>query len=141
MLKAGMMGLVSVAQALTSAVALAQTGGALRFDVRPVVRDGTTLVQMRPLFEYLGAKVTWKATTRQITATKNSTTIVLAIGSRQARVNGQGTSLAVAAQTIAGHTMIPLRFVSESLGTDVEYHGSYITLCDPEGSCTKVDLQ
>ena len=120
--------------------ALAQAVG-LKFDVQPVVRNGTTLVQMRPLFEYLGAKVTWKAKTKQIDATKGSTKIKLILGNKQATVNGKSKALAVPPQAINGHTMVPLRFVSESLGTKVEYHGDFITLCTPDGTCTKVDLK
>jgi hypothetical protein len=119
----------------------AQEAGGIRFDVKPVVKAGTTLVQMRPIFEYLSAKVVWNATTKQITATKGTTKILLRLGSKQATVNGQPRTLSVPPQTIRGHTMVPLRFVSEALGTKVDYHGDFITLCAADGSCTMVEIK
>lgn len=119
----------------------ARAAGTLKFDVKPLVKSRTTLVQMRPLFEYLGAEVTWHAATKQIEATKGKTKIRLTLGSKQAVVNGKTKTLAVPPQVVRGHTMVPLRFVSETLNTDVEYHGSFISLCTPDGTCTKVDLQ
>ncbi len=115
--------------------------GTLRFDVKPLIKNGTTLVQMRPLFEYLGAKVAWHAATKRIEAKKGKTRIRLTLGNKQATVNGKTKMLTVPPQVVKGHTMVPLRFVSEALNTDVEYHGSFITLCTPDGTCTKVDLQ
>ena len=140
--------MVSLKRSLALAVSLMATGavavrasGDLKFDVRPLVKSGTTLVQMRPLFEYLGARVVWNAQTREITATKGAKKILLTLGKRQATVDGKAKTLDVPAQAVSGHTMVPLRFVSEALGTTVEYHGTFISLCSPEGSCTKVDLK
>jgi hypothetical protein len=54
-------------------------------------------------------------------AVHETQTVELTIGSRQARVNNQPSLLDVPAFTIGGRTMVPLRFVSESLGASVQW--------------------
>src|SRR5258708_8261216 len=61
----------------------------------------------------------WEA--EMVTAIRNDTNIQLAIGSRFAEVNGQRVAMDVPAMVIAGSTYIPLRFVSETLGSDVTW--------------------
>ena len=87
----------------------------------PIERDGRVLVPLRGVFEKLGAYVDWNQNTRTVIATKDETVIRLPIGSRFANVNGERISLGVPAMTIAGNTMVPLRFVSEALGADVSW--------------------
>lgn len=94
----------------------------------PVMKSGTTLVPLRGIFESLGAKVDYNAKTQAITATKGSTKVKLTIGSKKATVNGKSITLAVPAQTINGSTMVPLRFVSEALGANVNWNPSTNTV-------------
>jgi hypothetical protein len=47
--------------------------------------------------------------------------VELAIGSKTARVNGKDTALDVPAGIINGSTMVPVRFISESLSARVEW--------------------
>ena len=91
------------------------------FTPAPFIQSGTTLVPMRAFFEALGAEVGWDNATRTATAKRGDITVALPIGSTTAYVNGEPKTLAVPAQLINGHTFIPLRFVSESLGDKVEY--------------------
>lgn len=48
-------------------------------------------------------------------------TIIVTLGSQKAYVNGKETILAVAPYSVSGVTMIPFRFLGESLGAKVEY--------------------
>ena len=89
--------------------------------VRPIDESGRLLVPMRPIFEALGARVSYNAATRQVTATRDDQKIVLSIGSTSASINGRPTSMDVPARASAGETLIPLRFVAEALGVPVEY--------------------
>jgi len=50
--------------------------------------------------------------------------VELTLGSRQARINGVLTALDAPADTVAGFTMVPLRFVSESLGAEVRWNNA-----------------
>jgi len=96
-------------------------GKLLSMPVDPVSEDGTTLVPMRAIFEKLGATVSWDSKAQKVTAKKGTTTIELTIGSKTAKVNGKASQLLVAPKIVNGTTLIPLRFVSESLGMYVAW--------------------
>ncbi len=96
-------------------------GRLVDFDVPPTVIQSRVLVPLRGVFEQLGATVDYDARTQHILAVRGSQTVELTIGSRQARVNDQGNLLDVPAFTISGRTMVPLRFISESLGAAVQW--------------------
>jgi hypothetical protein len=91
------------------------------FPQAPVMENGRTLVPLRGIFEGLGADVEWDNATRSITATKEKTTVYLKIGSKQAKVDGKSVTIDVPAKIINGSTMVPIRFVSESLGAEVKW--------------------
>ncbi|MBA1336576.1 MAG: hypothetical protein HPY66_3011 [Firmicutes bacterium] len=54
--------------------------------------------------------------------------IVLTIGSMESRVNGKPLSLDVPPSIIDDRTMVPARFVAESMGADVEWNGKTSTV-------------
>lgn len=56
-----------------------------------------------------------------ITTNKSAATIKLKIGDPGAFVNDKQVNLDVPAAIVSGRTMVPLRFISESLGTEVEW--------------------
>ena len=93
----------------------------VNFDVPPTVVQGRVLVPLRGIFERLGATVDYDAQSQHIVAIRGAQTVELTVGSRQAHVNGVPKLLDVPAFTISGRTMVPLRFISESLGADVQW--------------------
>ena len=96
-------------------------GHIINFETDPILENDTTLVGFRAILEALGAEVIWDESTQTVTAVKDDTEIVLNIGSDTAYVNGEAVKLLAASQIIGDSTMIPLRFVSESLGMKVEW--------------------
>ncbi|WP_458412977.1 copper amine oxidase N-terminal domain-containing protein [Schinkia sp. CFF1] len=98
------------------------------FKQSATVMNGATLVPMRAIFEKLGAEVKWHPEKQTITASKRNTTVSLLIDSNKATINGKPMTLAAAPRLINGNTMVPLRFVSESLGADVEWDGQNKTV-------------
>lgn len=94
----------------------------ITFEKEPIKIKGTTLVQFRPLFEQLGMEVEWDSVNRVVTGTKSDLTIVLHIGSTTATVNGQKMELLQAPQIQNGHTLVPLRFVSEATNALVAWN-------------------
>ena len=108
-------------------VKLTLNGEALEGDVPAMIRDGRTLVPVRLVGEALQAQVLWVQQTGQVILTGGEDIIVLTLDSATALVNGVPTPLpdGVPAQVIsyggADRTMIPLRFVSEALGAQVEW--------------------
>ncbi|NOU81761.1 SH3 domain-containing protein [Paenibacillus sp. LMG 31459] len=96
-------------------------GQQLQPEARPLNISGTVLVPMRNLFEAQGAGLSWNNSSKTVTATKGGTTLTYTIGSATARLNGQPLALSVPGQLSQGYSMIPLRFVSEALGSTVTW--------------------
>ncbi|MDB4898158.1 MAG: oligopeptide transporter substrate-binding protein, partial [Firmicutes bacterium] len=97
-------------------------GHPVRFDVQPeVVPPGHTMVPLRAIAEKMGAQVTYDAATQTVTARRGSTTISLTIGRTTATINGREQSLPLAPYIKDGRTLIPLRFISETLGAAVKF--------------------
>lgn len=92
-----------------------------KFEQPPVAIKNTTLVPMRAIFERLGAEISWNAQEQSVTATRGETTIYLKNGDTQATVDGKPITLKVPGQTVNGRMMVPIRFISESLGADVKW--------------------
>lgn len=98
-------------------------GQILQFDVPPTVVSGRTLVPLRAIFEALNAKVAWDNTSQTVSATWNGGELALPVGKTTATVNGSIKTLDVPAQIINNRTLVPLRFVAETLGAKVGWYG------------------
>ena len=91
-------------------------------DTPPAVVDGRTLVPVRAIFEAIGATVTWDATTSTATGIRGDVVVSIQINNTTAHVNGEPRTLDVPAQLINSRTMVPARFISESMGCDVTWY-------------------
>src|ERR1700694_2925670 len=109
-----------------AAVTIIVTDQQVQFDQPPIERSGRVFVPLRGVFERLGASVVYD--NGLINATGRGRNIQLRIGSTSATVNGQPTSLDVAPFLVGARTLVPLRFISESLGANVNYDGSSRTV-------------
>lgn len=87
-----------------------------------VLIDDRTLVPMRAIFEELNAKVNWDQETKTVIAIKNETEIQLTIGLNKALLNNKVLHLDVPPQLIDNSTLVPLRFISETLGASVKWN-------------------
>jgi hypothetical protein len=103
-------------------------GEEVTFDQPPVVTDGRTLVPVRGVFEKLGASVVWDGKTQSVKAIRKDKYITIKIGDTSPTVNGEAMTLDVPAQIINNRTLVPLRFISESLGADVVWDGKERTV-------------
>ncbi|KGR76856.1 copper amine oxidase N-terminal domain-containing protein [Ureibacillus sinduriensis] len=92
------------------------------FSNKAIVENGNTLVPLRGIFEELGATVYWNPETQTINAKKGNTDVWLKIGSKQTKVNGVVNYISVPAKVKNGSTLVPLRFISESLGATVDWN-------------------
>jgi FOG: WD40-like repeat len=95
-------------------------------DSPPVIKNSRTLLPIRPIVEALGGSVSWDGNEKKVTVTLGSTTIELWIGKNTARVNGTDTPIdstnsKVVPEIINGRTMLPLRFVTENLGCQLQW--------------------
>ncbi|WP_235957217.1 C40 family peptidase [Paenibacillus apii] len=96
-------------------------GSLLKTEAEPVNVNGTLLVPMRRLFEGQGAKLSWNNTDKMVTATKDGITLTYRIGDLTATVNDRTVPLNAPGQISGGYTLVPLRFVSEALGSTVAW--------------------
>ncbi len=104
-----------------NAVTVIVNGTPVVFDQQPVIINNRTIAPMRAICEAMGAQVNWDPDALTATATKDVTTIIVKIGNTQATVNGTTKILDVPAQIINNRTLVPVRFISESLGAKVDW--------------------
>ena len=119
---------LSAANFASADIAVQLNGQPLATSTAPVQMNGRTLVPLRDIFEALGANVQWNAAAQTILATKGATQIGLAINNRTASVNGTPVMLDQAATLIGGRTFVPLRFVAEATGANVQWNSALQTV-------------
>ncbi len=93
----------------------------LGFETPPVIENGSMLVPMRFLFEQMGADVEWNQETQTATATLDNKAVTFSIDNVNARINNKPAKMDVPARLVNGKTMVPLRFLSENMGYDVDW--------------------
>ena len=96
-------------------------GKILGFDTEPIIESDRTLVPLRFIFETLGADVDWEDSTRTAIVQNDEATILFSIDNTTASVNSVTKSMDVPARLVNDKTMVPLRFLSEELGFDVDW--------------------
>ena len=95
-------------------------GQELQPDVPPQIVQDRTLIPIRFVAEALGADVDWEDATKTAIGKKGEVEIKLAIGGAALK-KGVPTEIDVPAAIIGDRTMVPLRFVSENLGAQVDW--------------------
>jgi len=85
----------------------------------PFIQGGRTLVPLRAVFEALSLNVGWDS--GAITGTRGNTEIRLTVGSTIAYRNGRRLLLDVAPMVVNDRTMVPIRFIAESIGASVSW--------------------
>jgi len=99
-------------------------GDAVISDMPPILFNDSTLVPARAVFEKMGAKITWDEPNSKVIVNFENKSIEININSVNAMVNGQGKIMPIPAKLINDRTMIPVRFVSETLGNRVLWDDS-----------------
>ena len=94
--------------------------------VTAYAHDNRTFVPVRFVAERLGADVTWEGDTQTVVVQKGGHTIRMAVGSLTYTLDGEEKALDVPAEYMAStggnaRTMVPVRFVTEALGYQVEW--------------------
>lgn len=91
--------------------------------------QGITMVPLRMVAEGLGAAVNYDKQTGQIEICKEENSIKATLDSNVVILNNESIVLEVKITTQNGITMVPLRFMSESLNAEVKYHKEYQVIC------------
>jgi copper amine oxidase domain protein len=92
-------------------------------DTSPVIEDGRTLVPISSIAKSMNATVSWNSSTKTATIVKDSIKIEMVLETKDVSISkeGQKTQLVldVAAKSINGRTMVPVRAISEIFGSKV----------------------
>jgi hypothetical protein len=126
---------------LVACVALADEDACemIRTDAPAIVVNGTTLVPMRAIFEWLGAKVTYTSADKHIEALRKGISVNLWIGKSGYKIRSSDGSQKVGnllAKPVVRNerTLVPLRFVSEAMKCKVVYDADAKTVQIKDGS-------
>lgn len=96
-------------------------GKTLGTEVSPVVESGRTLIPFRAISESLDAVVTYDNVSKTVTVTRDGVVVKLTLGSKIATINGKTVTLDVAGKVKSNRVLVPLRFLSEALNTNVTW--------------------
>jgi len=116
-------------------------GKQLTFDQEPVLVENRILVPLRIIAESLGATVEWTGLRPQVTVQKGDTVIGLNIGSNEGFTNSrQIFFLEQPPVLVNGRTMVPLRFLAETLGAKVDWDEKSRIVSISDGDFMKSDF-
>ncbi|MDB4895332.1 MAG: hypothetical protein JWN15_1594, partial [Firmicutes bacterium] len=111
-------------QAESQPIGLVVDGQKLAMDVPPLIVAGRTLVPLRAIMEALGARVEWNQGNKTATVFHEGHVVALPEGSGKAVVDGAEVTLDVPAQTVSGRMLVPVRFLVEATGGEVDWSAS-----------------
>lgn len=92
-------------------------------DTIPVIRNDRTLVPLRGVLEKLGATVDWNKDTKQVIVKNDVMEILLETDNNAVLVDGRVNFMDTKSLLIDERTLVPLRFLAETLGYDVTWSG------------------
>jgi len=102
-------------------------------DIPPQIIEGRTYLPIRWIAEPLGAVVVWDGKEKKVTVTLKDTVIELWVNKNMAKVNGVNTAIdpnnsKVVPLIISGRTMLPIRFIVENLGCQIDWDAQTKTI-------------
>lgn len=110
----------------------------LNLEVKPYIKNDTTMVPVRFLSEHLGFNVEYDDET--ISISNASTTIVMNVGESKYTINGEEKTLLVAPEIINSRTFVPVRVCSEALGKTVTWNDAGLIIIDDESWDSEAEL-
>lgn len=99
-------------------------GEAKQLDVAPFIEDESTLVPFRAILEELGYTIEWDEETSTIYANNDEIDMQLQIGNNTAIINDEEVKMVISPKIVGGRTVVPLRFISENSGANVQWDGA-----------------
>jgi uncharacterized repeat protein (TIGR02543 family) len=101
-------------------------GSPVILEAAPIILNSRTLLPIRAVVEAVGGTIAWDASTQKVTIVQNDKTLVLWIDRNVATLNGQSVNIdsdpKVVPIIMSGRTLLPLRFVAETLAMDVQWN-------------------
>jgi len=119
---------VGTMQLVIGTGALFANRATIPLEAAPVILHDRTMLPIRALVEQAGGTADWDASTQTVTISWKGKTIVLSIGSGTALVNGLATAVDTDPSVVPaiqnGRTLLPVRFIAESLGWTVFWNNA-----------------
>ncbi len=100
----------------------------------PVILNSRTLLPVRAVVEEIGGSVEWNADTRTVELQSGDNNIKLEIDSTTAYLNNEPHTLDAPPTIIGGRTMLPIRFIAEGFGLEVNWDSAEQTITLVKGS-------
>lgn len=127
---------VEVIAEVSNEIKVQNDGAYIDFDdVAPQIINGRTMVPFRKIFNSLGVAeedIKWIPETRTVQAKKDDVEIELQIDNNVAKkiVNGEATEITLdsAPVIVDGRTLVPVRFIAESMDKTVGWEAEYRTV-------------
>jgi len=94
----------------------------------PIINAGRTMVPIRAIIEAMGGTAGWNANDRRIDLRSHGNHVQMWLGQRNANVNNATREMDVVPEIVNDRTLIPLRFVAEFLGAQIEWIGTHQTI-------------
>lgn len=108
-------------------------------DLKPYVKDGIVMIPFRKVFENFDMKITWDPVYNVVSAQNDSLSMDLSVGNKVACVNGMLKELDVAIEMNKDRIFVPLNFLSENCGIDVDWDGSKRALILNDATVSKAE--
>ncbi|MBR1738248.1 MAG: hypothetical protein IJ736_14775 [Firmicutes bacterium] len=104
------------------------------FGTAPIISNGRTLLPIRAIVEEMGGTVDWNAENKQTELKYKNTNIILTIDSQTALLNGEETKIDAIPVIINARTFLPIRFIAENFGFNVDWDSDSktITILSPD---------
>ncbi|MBS3970802.1 MAG: copper amine oxidase N-terminal domain-containing protein [Clostridia bacterium] len=105
-------------------ISICLNGEKVILDQPPIIKNGRTLVPLRGVVEAMGATVNWYPNTETIKISTDKLYILnisLQIGSKKVKANLVTDEIDTAPMIINERTYVPLRFIAEVLGAQVNW--------------------
>ena len=106
-------------------------GVEMTMDVAPYIKDSRTYFPVRYVAQAVGItadNVVWDGAQRTVTIFRANRIVQVTIGSTTMLVNGVPLTMDVAPEITAERTMLPIRFVAQGLGVNVEWDAATQTV-------------
>ena len=93
-------------------------------NIAPMLQQGRTMLPIRAIVEAMDGSVDWDNDERRVIITKGDRSVTMWLDSKNIIVDGRAETIDIAPFTYNERTMLPVRFVIEYLGCQIEWIGS-----------------
>ncbi|MCL6477844.1 MAG: VanW family protein [Peptococcaceae bacterium] len=112
-------------------------GSEVAMDARPFIKDGRVFVPVRHLLNALGISgesIFWDDKHQKVGLQLGGDYVEMTVGRPEIIVNGRAKNIDVTPVLKEGRIYLPVRYIAEFMGCQVEWDGAFQTvLCWPEG--------